>query len=89
MKVIENQKAIEEGMLWRLRHYMLALASQKNITKLYKEIGTGRVFGRNEIMGILGCSKSTAANLLNEMKKAEVIEKVPGRGKYVFSSLKD
>ena len=24
---------------------------QKNITKLYKEIGTGRVFGRNEIMG--------------------------------------
>lgn len=88
-KVIENQKAIEERMLWRLRHYMLAFASQKNITKLYKEIGTGRVFGRNEIMGILGCSKSTAANLLNEMKKAEVIEKVPGRGKYVFSSLKD
>lgn len=89
MKVIENQKAIEERMLWRLKHYMLAFASQKNITKLYKEIGTGRVFGRNEIMGILGCSKSTAANLLNEMKKAEVIEKVPGRGKYVFSSLKD
>ena len=82
--MIENQKAIEERMLWRLRHYMLAFASQKNITKLYKEIGTGRVFGRNEIMGILGCSKSTAANLLNEMKKAEVIEKVQEEGNMFF-----
>ena len=58
--------------------------SERNIQRLYEVIGTSRSFGRNEIMGIINCSKSTAANLLNEMKNKNFIRKVKGRGKYVF-----
>lgn len=57
-----------------------------NIEKIYREYGVNEVFGRGDIMSILGISKSPASVLLKKLLSAELIEPVRGmgKGKYRF-----
>ena len=57
-----------------------------NIEKIYREYGVNEVFGRGDIMSILGISKSPASALLKKLLSAELIEPVRGmgKGKYRF-----
>lgn len=51
-----------------------------NIKIVFEKSGTEKVFGQADIMVWLGCSKSKATNVMNAMKKAEMVEKVRGFG---------
>lgn len=57
-----------------------------NIKIVFENSGTEQVFGQADIMTWLECSKSKATNVMNAMKKAEIITKVKGfgAGKYRF-----
>lgn len=57
-----------------------------NIEKIFVSYGTERIFKQADIMDELGCSKSKATNVMNVMRKAQIIEKVKGfgNGKYKF-----
>lgn len=59
----------------------LSNKSRKNIETLLNELGYHTVFGRNEVMDIVGISASPASALLRKMKEAGVIETVAGNGK--------
>lgn len=62
-----------------------------NIRMVYEHCGTDALFGQANVMEWLGCSKSKATNIMNVLKKAEVIEKVKGHGsgRYRFVNLQD
>lgn len=57
-----------------------------NIKIVFENSGTEQVFGQADIMTWLECSKAKATNVMNAMKKAEIITKVKGfgAGKYRF-----
>lgn len=63
----------------------------ENINKVFNNSGIDEVFGQADVMNWLKCSKSKATNVMNAMKKANVIEKVTGlgAGKYKFIEAKD
>ena len=58
----------------------------RNIEQVYCECGIGGVFGQTNVMEWLNCSKAKATNVMNAMKKAEIVKKVSGLGpgKYEF-----
>ena len=59
----------------------------KNIEKVYGHCGAGTPFGQANVMEWLKCSKSKATNIMNVLKKANVIEKVTGMGAGRYSFL--
>lgn len=52
-----------------------------NIRNLYGVFGYERIFGRTDIMNVLGITSSPASALINRMKNAKIIEPVKGLGK--------
>ena len=58
-----------------------------NIEKVYGHCGAGTPFGQANVMEWLKCSKSKATNIMNVLKKANVIEKVTGMGAGRYSFL--
>ncbi|MBR3251458.1 MAG: Fic family protein [Erysipelotrichaceae bacterium] len=58
----------------------------ENIIKLYQELSNQTVFGRSDVMKILGLKHSRASGLLNDMLSNKIIEPVSGygKGKYRF-----
>ena len=57
-----------------------------NIRIVYEHCRVDTLFGQTNVMEWLNCSKSKATNIMNVLKKANVIEKVRGlgAGKYRF-----
>lgn len=57
-----------------------------NIKIVFENSGREQIFGQADIMVWLECSKSKATNIMNAMKKAEIVVKVKGfgAGKYRF-----
>mgnify|MGYP004630607071 FL=1 len=62
-----------------------------NIKMVYEHCGLEIPFRQSDIMEWLGCSKSKATNIMNVLKKANIIEKVKGlgAGRYKFVDLRD
>ncbi len=52
-----------------------------NMDKVFKEIDEGQVFGSSDIVAILGCARSTAAELLRRFREMGVVVEVKGQGK--------
>ena len=59
---------------------------KKNIEKVFDQ-SNSEPFGQTNIMEWLGCSKSKATNVMNAMKKAEIVVQINGLGvgKYKFT----
>ena len=57
-----------------------------NINFVYDKAGSDNPFGQSDVQKWLNCSKWKATNVMNEMKKAEILYKVKGYGpgKYKF-----
>lgn len=57
-----------------------------NIEIVFRKTGTEQIFSQGDIQVWLTCSKSKATNIMNAMKKAEIVTKVKGfgPGKYKF-----
>ena len=60
-----------------------------NIKVVYEKCDMDEPFGQANVQEWLGCSKSKATNVMNAMKKAEIIHRVKGfgPGKYKFNDL--
>ena len=54
--------------------------------KLYKAFGREKVFGRSDVVEILGITERPASTLLGKMYTLELTEKIigAGKGKYRF-----
>ena len=88
-KVSNAPKKVSNNSERYLQLLQMAQVSEiylSNIEKILDQCSTDTVFGQKNIMEWLGCSKSKATNILNVLKKADVIEKVTGfgAGKYRF-----
>ena len=55
--------------------------TQSNISKLYKEFGNTKIFGRSEAEKILGLKPARVSLLLKDMLTKNIIEPVKGHGK--------
>lgn len=60
-----------------------------NVKKVFDAYGSVKFFGQINVMECLDCSKSKATNVMNAMKKANIVEKVKGHGpgRYKFIEL--
>lgn len=52
-----------------------------NLMTVYMEIEVNQVFGANEVADILGCSSSTAREVIKKLKNMKMIVEVKGQGK--------
>lgn len=73
----------------RIAEIKLNIQTKTNIEKLYKSIGTEKIFGRSDISEICNISYSAAGSLIAKMKEHNLLEDVKGHGKgrYQFKVL--
>ena len=59
---------------------------KSNITKLYEAFGTEKIFGRSDVIEVLGITERPASTLLGKMYSLGLTEKIigAGKGKYRF-----
>ena len=57
--------------------------------KLYENYGSQTVFGRSDVVELLGIQKSSSSELLKKMLQSGIIVKVSGygKGKYRFTGI--
>ena len=62
--------------------------TKKHIEKMYNAFGNETVFGRSDVMLLLGLTASPVSMLLKKLVQMEVIEPVAGngKGKYRFKN---
>ena len=60
--------------------------TKTNITRLYDEFGNEKIFGRGEVMTVLGITERPATALIGKMYELEFTERITGagKGKYRF-----
>ena len=52
-----------------------------NILKIYNDIDNNQIFGASDVRKILGCSPSTASEIMAKLRELGVVREVEGRGK--------
>ena len=59
---------------------------KSNITKLYEAFGMEKIFGRSDVIEVLGITERPASTLLGKMYSLGLTEKIigAGKGKYRF-----
>lgn len=59
---------------------------KSNITKLYEAFGMEKIFGRSDVIEVLGITERPASTLLGKMYSLGLTEKITGsgKGKYRF-----
>jgi len=60
--------------------------TKTNIVKLYESFGIEKIFGRRDVVEILGITEKPATTLLGKMYSLNLTEKITGagKGKYRF-----
>lgn len=79
--VIQGQKLEIEVLKSVIREKKYKEPTQKNIIQIYETIDTNQVFGAGEVQRILGCSSSTAGEIMSKLREMKVIHEVKGKGK--------
>ena len=81
--LIESKNLLIQDIIERLN---MSVGTKEKIVVLYEKMEDDRIFGRKDIMEIFNISITAAGNLLNHLKKAELITAVKGygKGKYKF-----
>ncbi|WP_091234724.1 ATP-binding protein [Anaerobium acetethylicum] len=52
-----------------------------NILKIYNDIDNNQIFGASDVRKILGCSPSTASEIMAKLRELGVVREVKGKGK--------
>ncbi|MCD7957071.1 MAG: putative DNA binding domain-containing protein [Lachnospiraceae bacterium] len=78
---IETNEKIMEKINLAIEKNKFSEPTRLKILLIYQKIGNGQVFGTQDIVQIVGCSSSTARELLRKLRKMNVIEEVKGKGK--------
>lgn len=60
---------------------MVNVTVLNSMEKLYSGIETDQVFGASDVEDILGCAKSTAAEMMRKLREMEVVVPITGKGK--------
>ncbi|MCR4643660.1 MAG: Fic family protein [Lachnospiraceae bacterium] len=73
-------------ILKRLDAEVISSRAKTNVHKLYAEFGRERIFGRGDVMEVLGITENPASALLRKMYELKLTEKISGagKGKYRF-----
>lgn len=84
---IQQHIAGEDSLLKILDQKEISSRMKKNIMKLYKAFGKEIVFGRSDVVEVLGITERPASTLLGKMYSLELTEKIngAGKGKYRFN----
>ena len=61
--------------------------TKTNILKLYESFGPEKIFGRSDVVNVLGITEKPATTLLGTMYSLKLIGKITGagKGKYRFT----
>lgn len=83
---IEQHIEIEDSLLEMLDQKEISSKMKANIMKLHKAFGREKVFGRSDVVGVLGITERPASTLLGRMYSLDLTEKITGagKGKYRF-----
>lgn len=90
---IEDEKPDLEGEKLTIEKINILLDGQtysektkKYILKIYEAIDENQIFGAPEVENILGCSTSSAKEIMKKIRALEIVEPVSGKGKgkYIF-----
>lgn len=76
-----EERDIDQNDVDQNRTLELSGRTKQNIEKLKKSIGRETIFGRRDVMGILGLTPSPASELIKKMLTSKIIEPVKGHGK--------
>lgn len=79
--VIENQKLDIQNLEKKLQRYRYNEPTSRNILKIYFVIDTNQIFSTSEVVKILGCSYSTASEIMSKLREMKVVKDVKGKGK--------
>ena len=84
---IENAKAdiqdvkVDIESVLSERKGEFSVKTTDHIYRLFEKIGPDKVFGRKNVMEILGLKESGASKFLSNMLRADILETVSGQGK--------
>lgn len=83
---IQQHIEIEDSLLEILKQKEISSRMKENIMKLHKAFGRETVFGRSDVVEVLGITERPASTLLSKMYSLELTEKITGagKGKYRF-----
>lgn len=83
---IQQHIEIEDSLLEILKQKEISSRMKENIMKLHKAFGRKTVFGRSDVVEVLGITERPASTLLSKMYSLELTEKITGagKGKYRF-----
>ena len=83
---IQQHIEIEGSLLEILKQKEISSRMKENIMKLHKAFGRETVFGRSDVVEVLGITERPASTLLSKMYSLELTEKITGagKGKYRF-----
>ena len=76
----------EDSLLEILDQKGISSKMKTNIMKLHKSFGREKVFGRSDVIDVLGITERPASTLLGKMYSLDLTEKITGagKGKYRF-----
>ena len=83
---IQQHIEIEDSLLEILKQKEISSRMKENIMKLHKAFGRETVFGRSDVVEVLGITERPASTLLSKMYSLKLTEKITGagKGKYRF-----
>lgn len=83
---LEGEKLTIEKINILLDGQTYSEKTKKYILKIYDAIDEKQIFGAPEVENILGCSTSSAKEIMKKIRALEIVEPVSGKGKgkYVF-----
>ena len=81
-QAIDNENQAIEMKISKMK---VNINTKNNIEKLYRMVGTEKIFGRKDISELCDISYSAAGSLIEKLKKNELIRAVKGHGKGKYS----
>ena len=78
---IQNDKISLENLKQICRNKSYNITVIKSMEKLYSGIETDQVFGASDVEAILGCARSTAAEMMRKLRDMGVVVPITGKGK--------
>ena len=78
---IQQHIADENSILTLLETKEVSSKMKNNIIMIHEAVGKEKVFGRSDVVAVLGITERPASTLLGKMYSLELTEKITGAGK--------
>ena len=78
---IRNNKLTLEQLLNECGKRSYNMTVTKNMITIHSTIAVDQIFGESDVVKILGCSRSTASDLMKRLKDANLVVPIQGKGK--------